>query len=259
MIESAAVVVPIGTIIRLPELQARKELDSGVITRYATALGQGAVLPPVSVSRCGGRLYLTDGWHRLAAVDARGEPQVHAVISEAATMADVRLAAAGANTAHGLALKPSEHRKRLKLFLHGRGNRKPDGALMSYREITQAFGGGVAYTTVRNWIMQDYPKLAARMKEPGREWSPDWSWSPPERRLLREQVARIPAQVLPAVRALHAMDPEGACEELRGVLERLTGELRVLMAGAVQSEHAALSPTLPLATQPGLTPENTDF
>lgn len=224
--------IPTDTIIRLPELQARKALDGGVISRYATALGQGAALPPIEVARCAGRVYLTDGWHRLAALDSRAEPTVNAVVHEVTTMTQVRLLAAQANTAHGLALKPREHRKRLKLFLHGRGNRKPDGSRMSYRELERAFGGGVAYTTLRNWIIKDSPKLAALMKEPERERSPDWVWSPPERRALREEVARIASQVMPTVRALHAVDPKGACEELRGVLKKLSGELASLQASA---------------------------
>lgn len=134
---------------------------------------------------------------------------------------------------------------------------------MSYREITQALGGAVAYTTIRNWIRKDHPRIAQRLAEPSRDSSETWEWSPPERTALRKQVERCTETLLAAVGALHQMDAAIARDEVREAVAKLTSALEAIDAGR---PPAALKGAIPLPAtnepRPGLLPPapvNDDF
>ena len=106
-------------------------------------------------------MVLVDGWHRLAALAALGRSEVEAEVVDASEGQALWLASA-ANLAHGLPLKRKELRRvfgnYVKARQHTRGTR-----LKSYRDIAQELGGVVTHTTVRNWMIKDHPRIAARM------------------------------------------------------------------------------------------------
>src|SRR5690606_2485769 len=70
--------------------------------------------------------------------------------------------AAKANLTHGLPLKSREVRTVFRAYMKAGKNRR-NGELQSYREIAQDLGNRVTYTTVRNWMMTDYPHVARQM------------------------------------------------------------------------------------------------
>ena len=72
-------------------------------------------------------------------------------------------ASALANTKHGKPLKSSERRNVFKNFIRGKGHKKPDGKLMTYREISEALGGHVGHTTIYNWMRKDFPRVFKAM------------------------------------------------------------------------------------------------
>jgi hypothetical protein len=156
----------IAWLLRSPTYQIRSKLDSGTVARYVNrweTMGQGLdAFPPVKVALVQGALVLVDGFHRLAAAQQAGLTEVSAVVVSA-TDQEARWMAAEANLSHGLPLSRKEVRQAFKVFVETRQNVKPDGRLMSYREIAVALGGAVKHNTVMAWMKEDYKRLAARM------------------------------------------------------------------------------------------------
>lgn len=147
-----------------PAWQVRKKLDAGTIERYASIYRSEGHLPPLEIARIDGALFVVDGWHRLEAAKRAG---VHRVDCKVVTKdpAEAMWRAAQANLAHGLTLKRGEHRAVLKAFIKA-GKHRRGKSLLSYREIAkEAFNGVRGYTTVRDWIKKDFPKLAAQMSD----------------------------------------------------------------------------------------------
>ena len=115
----------------------------------------GAEFPPVTLAHIDGSLYLVDGWHRVAAALANNQYLIWASVSEM-TFDEARWYAAKANTEHGLPLKAKELREVFRAFIET--NRHMQGQkLMPYREIAKRIGKG--FSTIRNWIKADYPRL----------------------------------------------------------------------------------------------------
>jgi len=157
--------LPIASIVRDPVLQVRGKLDAGTIERYAAAYRTGNALPPVAVASVNGALYLTDGWHRLAALQKIGRDTADATVLEAPSLAEAAWLAARANLAHGLPLKPRDRRQVFRVFMRaGRYRRELGRGMKSLREIARELGG-TPHTTVRNWMRKDFPRIARQYGE----------------------------------------------------------------------------------------------
>src|SRR5690606_14857996 len=137
-------VFEIAALRRDPELQVRRRVDPATVQKYATVLTSGNEMPPISVGVVDGVPLVLDGWHRLAAREQIGLHDVEATVQRCSRREAFWLAAQ-ANLRHGLPLKPSEQRAVFRAFIRARKHRKPNGGLMSYREITRELGGGRSF------------------------------------------------------------------------------------------------------------------
>lgn len=168
--------VPLAAVIQHQPLQARKKLDKGAVKLYADMTKEGSKPPPIKVARHGGRLYLLDGWHRMAAgaLQLRDDPMegMH-VLAMVTTMPQERMAweAARANVGHGVRYKASEFRNVFRAWIKAKNHHKGRREYMSYREMAEAFGLGPSYGTLRIWVKADFPTLAAALsnKEHGND------------------------------------------------------------------------------------------
>ena len=153
--------VQVQSILRDPRFQTRKKLDPGTIGRYAKAYASGIEMPPVEVVWINNSMVLISGWHRLAALDKIGEEWVDATILDI-TEREAYWISAQANLTHGLPLKTSEFRVVFRKYIRARKHINTDGSYRSYREIALDLGGMKAYTTIRNWMRKDFPKIFAK-------------------------------------------------------------------------------------------------
>jgi hypothetical protein len=71
--------------------------------------------------------------------------------------------AANGNTEHASPLKAKEYRRIFQAFVGAQKHHRVDGSLKSYREIAAAIGGARGYTTIRNWMRQDFPSVFQAM------------------------------------------------------------------------------------------------
>jgi hypothetical protein len=139
-----------------------RPLDRGTVKKYMSVLRAGVEMPPVKVASLNGALILTDGWHRVAALNSLDRREVSALVEPAESLVEVRWLAAKANTDHGLPLKAKEYRKVLKSYVRAKKHRRGT-AFKSYREIATELGGAKGYTTIRNWMRQDFPSVFRAM------------------------------------------------------------------------------------------------
>ena len=110
--------LPLADIVQDPSLQLRVRLDRGTVQRYADLLAEDPrSLPPVVVVALEGASatdepchLLADGFHRLAAAELAGLPDL-AAITLSGTWHDALLYAAQANAAHGLPLTHRDKRR----------------------------------------------------------------------------------------------------------------------------------------------------
>ncbi|MCP5239686.1 MAG: ParB N-terminal domain-containing protein [Zoogloeaceae bacterium] len=154
--------VDMKQITRDPKLQVRNQVDQKLVRQYATAMSNGAEFPPIHLAEVKGALILVDGWHRQAALHSLGRHEVLAKVTPMTAVEAMREAAL-ANTRHGKPLKPTERRNVFKNFVQGKGHKKSNGSLMSYREIAEALGGHVGHTTIYNWMKKDFPRISKAM------------------------------------------------------------------------------------------------
>ncbi len=160
--------VPLDSVIQLPSLQARKKLNDGAVALYANMTKEGSLPPPIKVARCEGRLYLLDGWHRMAAGALQltsSFPSGPEVLALVAPMPESRMPweAARCNLGHGVQYRAGEFRAVYAAFIKSKQHHKRRGELMSYREMAAAFGMGVSHVTLRKWTKADHPKLFAAL------------------------------------------------------------------------------------------------
>lgn len=96
-------------------LQTREGLSLAVVKEYAELMKGGKKLPPLSVVRnAAGEMYLTDGYHRLAALRRIGSTMTDVEITEG-EYSDALRAALKANAAHGLRRSNADKQNALKL------------------------------------------------------------------------------------------------------------------------------------------------
>jgi DNA-binding NarL/FixJ family response regulator len=99
--------IPISIITLDPELQPRAVMDAGLVADYVDAMEGGAEFPPVVVFRDAAAVFLTDGFHRLAACRSLGKSEVVAVVHDGTREQALRYAL-GANAAHGARRSPGD-------------------------------------------------------------------------------------------------------------------------------------------------------
>ncbi|QND74164.1 ParB/RepB/Spo0J family partition protein [Tardiphaga robiniae] len=160
--------VKIADIAIRDDWQVRNKIDDATVNTYKNIYKNGGTgsgnLPPVKLAQVDGTLRLVDGWHRLRALDLLGESTVEAIIFSA-TMWEAQYAAATANMAHGLPLKPSEVRKVFNVYVTTRQHIMPTGRIKSYRAMEEDLNHRVSYRTLHNWMKKDHPKVASKMAE----------------------------------------------------------------------------------------------
>ncbi len=206
---------PVADIATQPEWQVRAKLHPGTVEAYAKAFRADEwQLPPLALARIGGVLFVVDGWHRLEAAKRAGLARVDGQIVTEDPQEALWLAAE-ANTKHGLPLKPREYRKVLGAFI-GAGKHRKGRRLLSYRDMAKAIGGVVSYTTVRNWVMKDFPRVAAELKadETGGHSGAGPTWSK-----ASDSPEATAKRHLESFLAILNGLPEGAQKELRSLAE----------------------------------------
>ena len=142
--------------------QVRAKLDPTAVGRYKNIYKNGGTMPPIRVALVAGTLRLVDGWHRLEALRLLGHDETLADIV-GMTLSDARWAAASANLAHGLPLKPKEVRNVFNAYITSRQHYKANGRIKSYRDIEADLNGVVSYRTLNRWMEKDHPKIAKEM------------------------------------------------------------------------------------------------
>ena len=126
--ETLVVELDISEIVKEGRVHPRERLDERAVERYAEVLREGGELDPIAVCKLDGRLYLADGWHRIAAYERAGIPRAKAKIVEVSSLREVLWLAVRLNSRHGVQLDPRVAAR--KMFLEG----------MSVEEIASALG-----------------------------------------------------------------------------------------------------------------------
>jgi hypothetical protein len=126
--------VPLHDLVLDPNLNLRDRLDRDTVERYAEAWNR---LPPVTVYKVDGKLYLADGIHRHAAAVMLGRRTIKAEVRQG-TFAEALDFVAGANLFHGLPLTRAERRRAIEIKLrlhHERSDRRLAEELAVGREL----------------------------------------------------------------------------------------------------------------------------
>lgn len=148
-----------------PAIQARERIDPDVVTDYALAMERGDRFPAVVVFSDGSRLWLADGFHRVAAASRAGRVELPAQITRG-TRDDAAWYALGANKSNGLRLSNADKERAVTLALKTRSD-------ASDRDI--AAHVGVDHKTVgriRKVLLSigEIPDFPARTTSDGREY-----------------------------------------------------------------------------------------
>lgn len=159
--------VALNTIVVDIENSSRLKLQSDAIKRYAAVYRNCPErMPPLDVIESGDGLILFDGFHRYEALRVEGLSEAYVQIHEGIPLGRLPYQASLKNGVHGLPMTLKELRKKAftsyikaKRFLITKEQPK------SLREIAQEFNGVVGYTTIRNWMMKDFPATYAKYYE----------------------------------------------------------------------------------------------
>lgn len=146
------------------EFQIRvKGTVPGTVKKYADEMRLGQKFPPIELAEIKGKLYLINGFHRHeAAFIMLGHECLEAVVTQM-TKTEAKAAASRANVTQGEGLKTADKRNRLRLYIQGRLNRKPDGSLQSYRELEKILG--VPKSSIERYMKEDHPSTARLMSK----------------------------------------------------------------------------------------------
>lgn len=220
--------VPLDDIVKHAPWQVRTKLDESAITRYAKMTQAGSVPPPIKVARIRGKLYLVDGWHRMEAgalQTHRGLGQgyeVEALVAEM-TREEAMWEAAKANMGHGVPLKGKDLHSVFKAFIKAKRHLKPDGTLMSYREIAPLIGR--PHTTIRYWMLKYFPATAAKMA--GNEIGNPEAGEPPLVDIVQEHKSAALEGLLGVTQRLDMLTPEARWEVLQHLDEARQEAIRL--------------------------------
>jgi hypothetical protein len=134
------------------------------VKAYANRYQAGLWMPPVVLARLHGSYVPVDGWHRITALRRIGRREVQAYVLRDVPPEEILWLAGQANLGHGKPLRPKEYRKVFKAYMDAGQNKKNgNGELKSYRAIVEDLGGCRSHTTIRNWMLEDYPGVASQM------------------------------------------------------------------------------------------------
>lgn len=219
--------VPLDSIIKHQTWQVRAKLDQGAIARYAKMTTAGSTPPPILVGRLGKRLYLLDGWHRMAsgALQLSRGMDGEDVLVKVATMdrAQAQWEAAKANMGHGVQLKSKELHEVFKAFVKAKKYLKADGSTMSYRDIAPCIGK--PHTTIRTWMLRYFPKLATAMG--GMEHGNPEAQEPPLPNFAEEHLQASRESLLDVTQRLDLLTPEGRWQVAKELERALAGAQRL--------------------------------
>lgn len=209
--------VPIHDILRDDSLQVRARVEPRVIRQYSEAMQAGAEFPPVTLAHIDGSLYLVDGWHRVAAALSNNQYLILAAVSEM-TFDEARWYAAKANTEHGLPLKAKELREVFRAFIET--NRHMQGQmLMPYWEIAKRIGKG--FSTIRNWMKADYPRLFEKYQQMA-NGAPDTTDFDREAKTMERRLTQAEADIRNVRNAGRTLDPENLGKLIHALRETLS-------------------------------------
>jgi hypothetical protein len=219
--ETQSVELSISTIVQDDRFQIRQIVDPRIVQRYANVLRAGVTMPPVKVANVEGVMILVDGFHRVAAMQLIDRSKVRAEIIDASSKQEARWLAGKANLTHGLQLKSREVRAVFKAYV--KADKYMDGRseLKSYRKISEELSGRVHYTTVRAWMVDDFPKVAARMaglesRAKGGTRKRDQRWKEAMLRDLNNARAKFEGIKTPSDRGDVIAHVENMLQEMRG-------------------------------------------
>lgn len=216
--------VPLDAIIASPDFQVRDRLDTGTVRAYEAVMRGGGEFPPVLLAQIDGAagLFLLDGFHRVSAA-RRADLGTIPAITLALTAQEARWRAAEANLRNGLRLRSRRERRAVfDAYMAAKRYRKGKHGFKSLREIAADLGGLVNFTTIRNWLIADHPKLwASRYAGEGKTAA---NFDAPS--FLEAGAIKAAREALGTIRAAHqAIQDEKAREALAGDLERLLREV----------------------------------
>lgn len=80
--------VPIADLTRTGGTHGRAGIRQDLVLRYAAAMRDGAIFPPIEVMDVAGTYYVTNGFHRIAAAELTGETAVPCYITAGASLVD---------------------------------------------------------------------------------------------------------------------------------------------------------------------------
>jgi len=208
--------VPIHDILRDDTLQVRAQVEPRVVRQYAEAMQAGAEFPPVTLAHIDGSLYLVDGWHRVTAALTNNQYLIWADVSEM-TFDEARWYAAKANTEHGLPLKAKELREVFRAFIET--NRHMQGQrMMPYREIAKRIGK--CFSTVRNWMKADYPRLFEKYQQMA-NGAPDEMDFDRDAKIMERRLAKAEADIRNVRNTGRTLDPENLGKLIHTLRETL--------------------------------------
>lgn len=119
--------------------QPRSTIDFGVVEDYATAMADGATLPPLTVFYDGQDHWLADGFHRRAAAETLGLAEVECDVRQG-TRRDAVLFSVGANAAHGMRRTNEDKRRSVLTLLNDAEWAKwSDGEIARKCAVSQPF------------------------------------------------------------------------------------------------------------------------
>lgn len=209
--------VPIHDILRDDTLQVRQRVDPRTIQKYAEAMRADAEFPPVTLAHIDGSLYLVDGWHRVAATLANNQYLIWADVSEM-TFDEARWYAAKANTEHGLPLKAKELREVFRAFIDTRQHVQGQ-KLMPYREIAKRIGK--PFSTTRNWMKADYPRLFEKYQQMA-NGAPDDADFDREAKIMERRLTKAEADIRNVRNTGRTLDPENLGKLIHTLRETLS-------------------------------------
>jgi transposase-like protein len=186
-------VVALGDIFVTAENMGRIKVDPKVISQYATIYrNDPETMPPIKVMEKDEGLVLIDGFHRYEAMKKARVSFAKVEIYEEMRTPYVVFLAAQSNMSHGKPLSKKDVRERLfKSYIKAGLHKKGRSAFKSYRDIARDLKL-VEYTTIRNWMKQDFPSIYKALQKDTEEVS----YRTPEGRSLEERIMEVTEQHL---------------------------------------------------------------
>jgi hypothetical protein len=150
--------------IRMDEdIQARAKIDESVIKEYAEAMEENVSFPPVTVYHDGNELWLSDGFHRIAAEKRLGYEETNAEIRKGGRR-DAIIYSVGANSTHGLRRTNEDKHRAAGILLDDPGwKKKTDGWISEQCAVSQPF-----VSKLRRELTQNGSESTAREGRDGR-------------------------------------------------------------------------------------------